>query len=182
MAKYQFPLIKTCTTILTSSKVWITAINGVCWAPEILYAMDFVIAADVARIAQGDVRNGICPGGASTQLLPRLLGRRRAIEVLLMSEEISAAEAYRVGIVNKVVPLSELMTESEKLAKKLITRSPAAIKLVKMAVTKAQETPIAQGLEIEQLYCSIAMSQSDDFRTFYDKFMAGEFKKKRQEE
>lgn len=169
MSEYQIPLQRTCTCIMNSGTVFIAAINGVCWAPEILYAMDFVIAADVARIAQGDVRNGICPGGASTQTLPRLLGRRRAIEFLLMSEEFTAQEAFRIGIVNKVVPLNHLMVEAEALARKMIERPYSSIKLVKKAVTKAQELPLKEGLEIEQWYCSISL-QSDSFQNFYKKF------------
>lgn len=133
--------------------------------------MDFVIAADVATFAQGDVRNGLCPGGASTQMLPRLLGRRRAIEFLLMAEEISAEDAYRIGLVNKVVPLSQLMPEAEALAKKMIAHPFSSIKLVKQAVTKAQDLPLKEGLEIEQWYSSISI-QSEAFQTFYQEFLA----------
>lgn len=171
LSGYQIPLQKTCLTLLNSGKVSIAAINGVCWAPEVLYAMDFVIAADVATFAQGDVRNGLCPGGASTQMLPRLLGRRRAIEFLLLSEEISAQEAYRIGLVNKVVSLSQLMAEAEALAKKMLSRPLSSIKLVKMALTKAQDLPLKEGLEIEQWYSSISV-QSEAFQSFYQKFLA----------
>ena len=171
LSGYQIPLQKTCLTLLNSGKVSIAAVNGVCWAPEVLYAMDFVIAADVATFAQGDVRNGLCPGGASTQILPRLLGRRRAIEFLLMAEEISAEEAYRIGLVNKVVPLSQLMPEAEALAKKMIAHPLSSIKLVKQAVTKAQDLPLREGLEIEQWYSSISI-QSEAFQTFYQEFLA----------
>ena len=171
LSGYQIPLQKTCLTLLNSGKVSIAAVNGVCWAPEILYAMDFVIAADVATFAQGDVRNGLCPGGASTQILPRLLGRRRAIEFLLMAEEISAEEAYRIGLVNKVVPLSQLMPEAEALAKKMIAHPLSSIQLVKQAVTKAQDLPLREGLEIEQWYSSISI-QSEAFQTFYQEFLA----------
>jgi enoyl-CoA hydratase/carnithine racemase len=171
LSGYQIPLQKTCLTLLNSGKVSIAAVNGICWAPEILYAMDFVIAADVATFAQGDVRNGLCPGGASTQMLPRLLGRRRAIEFLLMAEEISAEEAYRIGLVNKVVPLSQLMPEAEALARKMIAHPLSSIKLVKQAVTKAQDLPLREGLEIEQWYSSISI-QSEAFQTFYQQFLA----------
>ena len=171
LSGYQIPLQKTCLTLLSSGKVSIAAVNGVCWAPEILYAMDFVIAADVATFAQGDVRNGLCPGGGSTQILPRLLGRRRAIEFLLMAEEISAEEAYRIGLVNKVVPLSQLMAEAESLAKKMIAHPLSSIKLVKQAVTKAQDLQLREGLEIEQWYSSISI-QSEAFQAFYQQFLA----------
>ncbi len=177
-SEYQIPTQRHCQTILNSGKVWIAAVNGTCWMPEILYAMDFVIASDLARIAQGDVRNGICPGGTSTQLLPRLVGRRHAIEFLLSAEEISAEEAYRIGIVNKVVPHAQLMPESETLARKMLKRPMEAIKLVKMAVNKGYDMPLKNGLELEYLYCAITMSQSKTWLEFYRKFMAGEYKKK----
>jgi enoyl-CoA hydratase/carnithine racemase len=170
LSGYQDYLQKTCILIMNSGIVSIAAVNGVCWAPEILYAMDFVIAADVARIAQGDVRNGICPGGGSTQILPRLLGRRRTIEFMLSSTEISAEEAYRIGLVNKVVPLADLMTEAEALARHMIERPYHSIKLVKMAVTKAQELPLTDGLALEGWYSGISI-QSEYFQTFFKKFM-----------
>ena len=170
LSGYQDYLQKTCMLIMNSGIVSIAAVNGVCWAPEILYAMDFVIAADVARIAQGDVRNGICPGGGSTQILPRLIGRRRAIEFILSSTEISAEEAYRIGLVNKVVPLADLMTEAEALARHMIERPYHSIKLVKMAVTKAQELPLTDGLALEGWYSGISI-QSEYFQTFFKKFM-----------
>lgn len=176
--EYEIPTQRHCQMILNSGKIWIAAVNGACWMPEILYAMDYVIAADVATIAQGDVRNGICPGGTSTQLLPRLVGRRHAIEFLLRSEEISAEEAYRMGIVNKVVPLSQLMPEAEAFARKMLKRPMEAIKLVKMAVNKGYDMPLKNGLELEYLYCAIAMSQSKTWLDFYEKFKAGEYKKK----
>lgn len=178
MTGYEIPTQRHCQTILNSGKVWIAAVNGACWMPEVLYAMDFVIMADVACIAQGDVRNGICPGGSSTQLLPRLVGRRHAIEFLLRAEEFSADEAYRIGIANKVVPLSQLMPETEALARKMIKRPMEAIKLVKMAINKGYDMPLKNGLELEYLYCSIAMSQSKTWLEFHDKFKAGHYKKK----
>ena len=169
LSEYRIPLQNTVMTILNSGKVWIAAVNGICWAPEILYAMDFVVAADVATFAQGDVRNGICPGGGSTQTLPRLIGRRKAIEFLLLSEDFSAQEACRLGIVNKVVESKKLMQECEILAHKMIVHSMSSIKLVKKAVTKAQDLPLKEGLDIEQWYCTISL-QSEAFQNFFKKF------------
>ena len=177
LSDYQDYLQKTCVLIMNSGIVSIAAVNGVCWAPEILYAMDFVIAADVARIAQGDVRNGICPGGGSTQILPRALGRRRALEIILTSAEMSAEEAYRIGLVNKVVPLADLMTEAESLAKHMIERPYHSIKLVKKAITKAQDLPLSDGLSVEGWYSSISI-QSEHFQTFFKKFMERKKQKK----
>jgi enoyl-CoA hydratase len=157
------PLHQTVKTIYNSGKVYIGAVNGICWMPEILYAMDFVIAADIATFAQADIRIGICPGGGSTQTLTRALGRRRAIELLLLPEPISAQEAYRIGIVNKVVARANLMAEAEALANKIIIYSPKAIAMIKRAVTKAQDgIPFEEGLRLEQLYSAFTYGHSAD--------------------
>jgi enoyl-CoA hydratase/carnithine racemase len=171
LSGFRIPLQKSSLTLMNSGKVCIAALNGVCWAPEILYAVDFVIAADVASIGQGDIMIGICPGGGSTQTLPRLLGRRRAIEVILRPRAISAQEAYRIGLVNKVVPLARLMPEVEALAKEMMVYPSHAIKLTKMAITKAQELPIVDGLDLEQWYMNIS-SQSEYTRNFAKNFWA----------
>jgi enoyl-CoA hydratase len=157
------PLHQTVKTIYNSGKVYIGAVNGICWIAELLYPMDFVIAADVATFAQADIRIGICPGGGSTQTLTRALGRRRALELLLLPEPISAQEAYRIGIVNKVVPLSNLMAEAEALAKKIIIYSPKAIAMIKRAVTKAQDgIPFEEALRLEQLYSAFTYGHSPE--------------------
>jgi enoyl-CoA hydratase/carnithine racemase len=163
-------LVPTLLKIYESGTISIAAVNGVCWLPEILFAMDFVIAADVARFGGGDVRMGIVPGGTSTQILPRLLGRRRAIEFLLLSEEFSAEDAYRIGIVNKVVPLDQLMPEAEALAKKIIAHPLLAVQLTKRAITKAQDLPLNEGLELEDWYYRLS-AQKGTVGDFAQRFL-----------
>jgi len=178
LSGFRIPLQKSSLTLMNSGKVCIAALNGVCWAPEILYAMDFVIAADVAAIGQGDIMIGICPGGGATQTLPRLLGRRRAIEFILRPKQISAQEAYRIGLVNKVVPLAQLMPEAEALANELKVYPSSAIKLTKMAITKAQELPLVDGLDLEQWYMNISV-QSEYHKNFAKNFWAKKNSKKK---
>lgn len=168
---YHPPLQKTCLTLMNSGTVSIAAVNGICMLPEILYAIDFVIAADVATFMQADVSVGICPGGGGTQTLVRLLGRRRAIELILMAEQISAQEAYRIGLANKVVPLAKLMPEAEALAKKMMARSPEVIKLAKTAVTKAQGLSLEEGLDVENYHSLLSLS-GEAFQTFTRTFHA----------
>jgi len=157
------PLQQVVKTIYDSGKVYIGAVNGVCWIAEMVYPLDFVIAADVATFAQSDIRISICPGGGSTQTLTRALGRRRALEMLLLPELISAQEAYRIGIVTKVVPLADLMSEAEALAKKIIIYNPKTIAMTKRAVTKSQDgIPIEEGLKLEYLYSSFTHPLSAD--------------------
>jgi enoyl-CoA hydratase len=157
------PLHLTVKTIYNSGKIYIGAVNGICWMAELLYPLDFVIAADIATFAQADIRIGICPGGGSTQTLTRALGRRRALELLLLPEQISAQEAYRIGLVNKVVPLADLIPEAEALARKIIIYSPKTIAMIKRAVTKAQDgIPIEEALRLEQLYSAFTYRDSAD--------------------
>lgn len=169
---------KTCMTLLNSGKVAIAAVNGICYIAEYLYAMDFVIAADTATFAQGDLKIGICPIGSSTQLAPRVLGRRRATELLLLCDLIPAQEAHRLGLVNKVVPGADLMREAEALARKISTYSPSAVKLTKMLMTKAQDMPLKEGIEQELLYSALSIT-SGDYEKFAKKFYAERAKKKR---
>jgi enoyl-CoA hydratase/carnithine racemase len=162
---------ETCKTLFNSGKVAIAAVNGICYIAEYLYAMDFVIAAEHATFAQGDIKIGICPVGSSTQLAPRVLGRRRATELLLKAELIPAQEAYRLGLVNKVVPADRLMQESEALARQVSRYSASAIKLTKMLMTKAQDLPLQEGLEQEVLLSGLS-PQSGDYQRYAKRFAA----------
>ncbi len=162
---------QTCKTLLNSGKVSIAAVNGICYIAEYLYAMDFVIAAEHATFAQGDIKIGICPVGSSTQILPRLLGRRRATELLLNPELMPASEAFRLGLVNKVVPAGQLMPEAEKLARRIAGYSYPAIKLTKILMTKAQDLPLQEGLEQEVLLSGLSL-QSGDYEKFAKNFLA----------
>ncbi len=174
LKEYRIPCQETCVTMLKSGKVYIGAVNGLCRIPEYLYAMDFVISADIATYAQGDMLAGFCPMAASTQIAPRVLGRRRATELILLADPISAQEAWRLGLVNKVVPLDQLMPEVEALAQKFISYPPSGIKLTKMAMTKAQDLPLRDGLELEQWYATASVHQGP-----WDKWAADFIAKKR---
>jgi enoyl-CoA hydratase/carnithine racemase len=94
--------------MLESGKIYIAAVQGLCLLTELLHPMDFVIAADDAMFTQPDIVIGQVSSGSGTVVLPRLLGRRRALEIFLDPTPFSAVEAYRRGMVNKVVPLPDL--------------------------------------------------------------------------
>ncbi|MFT4288259.1 enoyl-CoA hydratase/isomerase family protein [Nocardioides sp.] len=164
ISRYRVPLQVMGDLLMTSSKVYIGAVNGVCWAPEILYACDFAIASDRASFGQGDMMIGICPGGGSTQTLPRLVGRRKALDIMLRPREISADEARDLGIVNEVVAHDELMERVEALALELAAYEPAAVKYTKLAVTRAQETSLAIGLDLEQEYMALSITAGGPVR------------------
>jgi len=174
---YQIPLQRMGITMINSAKVYIAAVNGPCYAPELLWYCDFIIAADVATICQGDTMLGVCPGGGATQIVPRIIGRFLANEVILQAKEISAEEGYRMGFINKVVPLDQLLPESEALAKIIIKRSPYAIKLAKVAMAKSMDLPLKEGQQLEQRFFAYTMS-SDAPRQFAEKFLARKKKDK----
>jgi enoyl-CoA hydratase/carnithine racemase len=138
-------------TIMGSGKIYIAAVHGLCYLSQIIHPFDFVIAADNAMFSEPDILIGQPPCGGGTVRLPRILGRRRTLEILLNPAPFSAQEAYRLGVVNKVVPLADLMAEAEALARKLIVYNPKTISLIKKLVTHAQGT-VEEDLKREQMY------------------------------
>jgi enoyl-CoA hydratase len=136
------------------------ALGGGC---ELAMACTIRIAADSARFGQPEVNLGLLPGYAGSQRLPRLVGKGVALEILLTGDMISAHRAHEIGLVNRVVPAAELMTEARKLAHLLASKAPLAVRYILEAVNHGLETPFAQGEYLEtSLFGSIA--SSDDMR------------------
>lgn len=133
------------------SKPVIAAINGYALGGgcELAMACDLRIASESARFGQPEVNLGIIPGWAGTQRLPRLVGRGRALELVLTGELIDAQEAWRIGLVNKVVPHSELMAEARKLASKIASRSMVVTRLCKEAVNNGLEMDLSRASQYE---------------------------------
>ena len=155
------PLMTMANIFREWDKISIMALNGVCALPELIYSADFVVAAEHASIAQMESRLACIPGAGGTQMLPRLVGRRKALEMLLLGEYITAQEAYRVGLVNQVVPLSQLMPTAEAIAQKILKISPLSVKFIKKAVQRAQDLPYQWGQEIEWLYFTLLLGTKD---------------------
>ena len=109
----------------------IAAINGLALGGgcELAMACTLRIAAETARLGQPEVKLGLIPGYAGSQRLPRLVGKCRALEMILTGEPITAPEAHRMGLVNQVVPAAELLPAAEKLAQKIIANAPARRKV-----------------------------------------------------
>jgi enoyl-CoA hydratase len=129
----------------------IAAINGFALGGgcELAMACTIRIAADTARLGQPEINLGIIPGYAGTQRLARLVGRGRALEILLTGEHITAADAHRLGLVNRVVPAVDLMGEVTKLAATLAAKAPVAMHYIIDAVNKGLDMafPDAQMFE-----------------------------------
>ena len=107
------------------------ALGGGC---ELAMACTIRLAADTARFGQPEINLGLLPGYAGSQRLPRLVGRGRALELLLVGNPISAEEAHRIGLVNRVVPAASLMTEARALAQTLAAKAPVAVRYILEAV------------------------------------------------
>ena len=143
----------------------IAAINGYALGGgcELAMACTIRIAADTAKLGQPEINLGIIPGYAGTQRLARIVGKGRALELMLTGDQISAQEALRLGLVNRVVPAAELMTEAKKLATALAAKAPIAIRYILEAVHKGLEMPFAQAQTFEATLFGL-VSSTDDMR------------------
>jgi enoyl-CoA hydratase len=141
----------------------IAAVNGFCLGGgnEIAMGCDIIIASDKAKFGQTEINIGIIPGGGGTQRLPRLIGACRAKELIFTGDIIRAEEADRLGLVNRVVPLDDLMSTAKEMAKKIATKSAAALKLAKQAVNYGMQAPLESGLKYEYEMYALALSLED---------------------
>ncbi len=129
----------------------IAAINGdaIGQGLELVLACDLRIAVGTARLGLPQIISGLIPWDGGTQHLPRLVGRAKAMEMILLGESISAEEAYRVGLVNKVVTLEELSLVVADMAQGIASKAPVAMKYAKEAVEKGLALTLEQGLRLE---------------------------------
>jgi enoyl-CoA hydratase/carnithine racemase len=112
-------------------------------------ACDLRIAAETARFGLPQIKAGLIPGNGGTQRLARLAGRGKALEMILTGETIDAREAYRVGLVNKVAPLQELMSTVMGMAREMASKGSIALRYTKEAVYQGMDLTLEQGLRLE---------------------------------
>src|SRR5688572_32509115 len=143
----------------------IAAINGYALGGgcELAMACTLRLAADTAKLGQPEINLGILPGYAGTQRLPRLVGKGKALEMILTGAPISAADAERIGLVNRVVPAADLMSEAKKLAAHLAAQAPIAVRYIIAAITKGLEMPFAEGAIFEATLFGL-VAATDDMR------------------
>jgi enoyl-CoA hydratase len=141
----------------------IAAINGFALGGgcELAMACTLRLAADGARLGQPEIALGLIPGYAGTQRLPRLVGRGKAMEMILGGAPISADEALRIGLVNRVVPAAELMAEARTLAGQLAKNAPIAMRYIINAVTRGVEMPFAEACQYEATLFGLVASTED---------------------
>jgi len=136
------------------------ALGGGC---ELAMACTLRIASDTAKFGQPEINLGLIPGYAGSQRLPRLVGRGRALEMLLTGAQISAEEAHRIGLVNKVVPAASLMTEARALAHTLAGKAPVAVRYILEAVAGGLEMSFTDAQDYEATLFGL-VSTTDDMR------------------
>src|ERR1700704_4490876 len=141
----------------------IAAINGFALGGGCETAMAFTIriAVEHAKFGQPEVKLGLLPGGGGTQRLPRLVGKGRALQLILSGEMIGAQEAYRIGLVNEVVSAANLMARAESILKQISANAPIAIKFALEAANKGLETSQNEGLVLEASYFGICAATED---------------------
>ena len=134
------------------SKPIIAVVSGYCLGGgnELAMNCDLIVASETATFGQPEVNVGIIPGAGGTQRLPRVVGKYKAMEMILTGKSISADEAYRIGLVNHVVPPESLMEEAKKIATDIASKPPISIRSAKEAILKAQDTTLEVGLEFER--------------------------------
>ena len=147
----------------TCGKPVIAAINGFALGGgcELAMACHIRIASDAAKFGQPEVKLGIAPGYGGTQRLPRLVGKGRALQLILTGEMIDAQEAYRIGLVNKVVPADQLPVEAEKLLRGILSMGPLAVRLALEAVDQGLGMTLDEGLLLEANHFGLLAATQD---------------------
>lgn len=134
------------------------ALGGGC---ELAMSCDIIIASETARFGQPEINIGIMPGAGGTQRLTRAIGKYRAMELILTGQPITAREAEKHGLVNRVVPVEAYFEEAKKLAMQIAQKGPVAVRLAKDSVLKAFETPLEEGLQSERRNFYLLFSTED---------------------
>ncbi len=141
----------------------IAAINGFALGGgcETAMACTIRIAVEAAKFGQPEVKLGLLPGGGGTQRLPRLVGKGHALQLILTGEMISAQEAYRIGLVNEIVPAAELIARAEAILKTIASNAPIAVRLSLEAANKGAETSQSEGQLLEASYFGLCAATED---------------------
>src|SRR6202041_471204 len=134
------------------------ALGGGC---ELAMACTIRIASENAKFGQPEVKLGIMPGAGGTQRLPRLIGKGRALQLILTGEVISAQEAYRIGLVNEIVPSPNLIARAEAILRQIISNAPLGVKFSIEAVNKGLEASVSEGLLLEASLFAVCAGSED---------------------
>lgn len=147
----------------TSPKPVIAAVNGFALGGgcELAMACHVRIASEAAKFGQPEVKLGICPGYGGTQRLPRLVGVGRALQLLMTGEMIDAAEAYRIGLVNRVVPAADLLSAADAMLSQMLANGPLALSSCIEATVRGTEISLEDGLNLEANHFALLAGSQD---------------------
>jgi len=164
--------------IKRTKKPIIAAVNGFALGGgcELAMMCDIIVAGDNAQFGQPEISIGVIPGAGGTQRLTHAVGKAKAMEMILTGRFVSADEAFRLGLVNVVVPAEKTLDEALTLAKEISSKPPLAVRLAKETILKAQESPLHEGLEFERknFYLLFASNdQKEGMRAFIEKRAPG---------
>jgi enoyl-CoA hydratase len=134
------------------------ALGGGC---ELMMCCDIVVASETARFGQPEINIGIIPGAGGTQRLTRVVGKCKAMELILTGRQMSATEAEALGLVNRVVAPELVLEEARRMAREIAAKSPIAVRTAKECVQKALETPLSVGLEFERKMFALLFATED---------------------
>ncbi|MGD1992424.1 MAG: enoyl-CoA hydratase-related protein [Anaerolineae bacterium] len=158
--------------IAKATKPFIAAINGYCLGGglELAMACHMRICSDRARLGQPEINLGIIPGWGGTQRLARLTNKGKAVELILTGDPITAQDAYRIGLVNKVVPSGAVLKEAQGLARKIVSKSKFPIAAALRAISGGLQTTIDEGLQLEADQF-IGLAETEDIREGISAFL-----------
>ena len=151
------------TRIEQLGKPVIAAINGFALGGgcELALACTFRFAADTAKIGLPEITLGLLPGYGGSVRLPRLIGKARAMEMILTGKPVTADEAFRVGLVNRVVPAASLVAEAKAFAADLAAKAPIALRYAMQSIERGLEMPVDEALELEATLFGLVASTAD---------------------
>jgi len=139
---------------------------------ELAMSLDVLVASETTQLGQPEIDIGVMPGGGGTQRLTRAVGKYKAMEMILTGKRIGAEEAKALGLVSRVVPKEAYLEEAKKVANEIASKSPVAIRLAKMAVNKAFEMGLSEGIDFERevFYLLFASEDKDEgMKAFMEK-------------
>jgi enoyl-CoA hydratase len=147
---------------------------------ELAMSLDVLIASETTQLGQPEIDIGVMPGGGGTQRLTRAVGKAKAMEMILTGKRIGAEEAKTLGLVSKVVPKEAYLEEAKKVANEIASKSPVAARMAKMAVNKAFEMGLTQGIDFERelFYLLFASEDKDEGMKAFTEKRKAEFKGK----
>ncbi|TMC60037.1 MAG: enoyl-CoA hydratase [Chloroflexi bacterium] len=162
------------STVRRARKPIIAAVSGHCYGGgcELALACDMIVASETAKFGQPEINIGVIPGGGGTQRSTRIVGKARAMEIMLTGNPITAHKALEWGLVNRVVPVEQYLGEARKLAAEVAGKAPLAVRMAKDAVGKAQDISLENGLDYESRLFSLLFStedQKEGMRAFVEK-------------